>query len=304
MILGSTKFKQKRYTVTPIRLCRMQGPGYPCFTGGSIMSSVRQAAVAGLFYPVNAAELSRDIIHYLNQAGPINPALHPKAIIVPHAGYIYSGTTAASAYASIRPIAKQIRRVVLLGPAHRVRLRGMAVMDIDYFQTPLGNIPQDSSAISQLLTLPQIQVMDSPHWQEHSLEVQLPFLQLILPEFTLVPIAMGDTTSSEVRQALDMLWGGPETLIVISSDLSHYHDYSTAQYIDRSTCQAIEKLDIEHIDYQQACGCTGVQGLLLAAKQRNMKVHTLALCNSGDTAGSIDRVVGYGSWAFCNRDDN
>ncbi len=212
------------------------------------MSSVRQAAVAGLFYPDNAGELTRDVRNYLQHAEPVNPALQPKAIIVPHAGYSYSGTIAATAYASIRPIAERISRVVLLGPAHRVRLKGMSVMNVDYFQTPLGNIAQDSKAIHQLLTLPQIQVLDAAHWQEHSLEVQLPFLQTILPEFTLVPIAMGDTTSSQVSQALEMLWGGPETLIVISSDLSHYHDYSSAQYIDRSTCEAIKKLDIEHIN--------------------------------------------------------
>lgn len=268
------------------------------------MSSVRQAAVAGLFYPDNANELARDIQHYLVQANASHQALYPKAIIVPHAGYVYSGATAASAYASIKPLAGKIRRVVLLGPAHRVRLRGMAVMNVDYFQTPLGNIPQDSEAIHQLLTLPHVQIMDSAHWQEHSLEVQLPFLQTVLEEFTLVPIALGDTSSAEVRQVLDMLWGGTETLIVVSSDLSHYHDYSTAQYIDRSTCEAIESLDIDNIDYQQACGCAAVKGLLLAAKRRSMKVHTLALCNSGDTAGSHNRVVGYGSWAFCDRDDD
>ncbi len=262
------------------------------------MSSVRQAAVAGLFYPDNAGKLEQDILTYLDQAGPPKPSIRPKAIIVPHAGYVYSGLTAAKAYSQVAPLSDQIRRVVLLGPAHRIRLRGMAVMTVDFFQTPLGDIPQDLQAIRQLLTLPQVQIMDSAHWREHSLEVQLPFLQTVLDTFTLVPVAIGDTTSAEVKQLLDSIWGGPETLIVVSSDLSHYHDYSTAQYIDRSTCEAIEKLDIDNIDYQQACGCMGVKALLLTAKRRQMKVQTLALCNSGDTAGTQDRVVGYGSWAF------
>jgi len=265
------------------------------------MSSVRQAAVAGLFYPSNAGELQRDIEHYLSQVSTGKFSARPKAVIVPHAGYVYSGITAASAYASIRPLRGIIQRVVLLGPSHRVRLRGMAVMNVDSFQTPLGDIPQDSNAIKQLLTLPQIQVMDAAHWQEHSLEVQLPFLQTVLDAFTLVPIAVGETSSTEVEQVLDMLWGGPETLVVVSSDLSHYHDYKTAQTIDRSTCEAIEQLDIDSIDYEQACGCAAVKGLLLTAKRRNMAVHTLALSNSGDTAGDHERVVGYGCWAFCNK---
>ena len=266
------------------------------------MKSVRQAAVAGLFYPDNAEELARDIQQYLDQAAS-SCASPPKAIIVPHAGYIYSGSTAAIAYASIRPLAKQISRVVLLGPAHRVHLRGMALPAVDYFETPLGTVAIDSGAIQQLLTLPQVQIMDAAHWQEHSLEVQLPFLQSVLDKFSLVPIVVGDATGSEAMQVLDMLWDGPETLIVVSSDLSHYHDYSTAQYIDRSTCEAIEKLDIDHIDYQQACGCNAVKGLLLSAKKRNMKVQTLALSNSGDTSGGRERVVGYGSWAFYNNRD-
>ncbi len=266
------------------------------------MNTVREPAVAGLFYPGNARELATEVNTLLHAArhqdSGNNPQQSCKAIIVPHAGYRYSGSTAASAFARLYSQRDSIQRVILLGPAHRIQLRGLAVMDVKYFRSPLGDIPQDSRAVNQLLTLPQVQTLDAAHWQEHSLEVQLPFLQTVLKEFTLVPIAIGSATALDVDQVLDLLWGGPETLIVISSDLSHYHDYKTAQYIDRSTCEAIEQLDIEHIDYQQACGCVGVKGLLRVARRRHLSVITLALCNSGDTAGDPARVVGYGSWVF------
>lgn len=266
------------------------------------MNTVRQPAVAGLFYPGSKRELLTDIKRYLRQAlldmDEQLQQLKPKAIIVPHAGYIYSGETAAKAYATLLGLSNTIKRVILLGPAHRTRLRGLAISDVQYFRTPLGDTPIDIPAIRQLLCAPQVQVMDAAHWQEHSLEVQLPFLQTVLDDFSLIPIVVGDATVSEVHQVLDMLWGGPETLIVISSDLSHYHDYSTAQYIDRSTCEAIEHFDLDHIDAKQACGSIGVKSLLRAAKNRSMVVHTLGLSNSGDSSGDQQRVVGYGSWAF------
>lgn len=271
------------------------------------MNSVRQPAVAGLFYPGNAKELASEIRQYLRTAAAviaedeILSTLSPKALIVPHAGYIYSGATAAMAYTTLSHQTDTIQRVILIGPAHRVPVRGLAISDVQYFRTPLGDIPIDLPAIRQLLSIPQVQIMDAAHWQEHSLEVQLPFLQSILTEFTLVPLVVGDATASEVNQVLDLLWGGPETLIVISSDLSHFHDYSTAQYIDRTTCEAIEHFDFDHIDSQQACGCVGMKGLLRAAKRRNLEVHTLELCNSGDTSGDQQRVVGYGSWAFTDQ---
>ncbi len=263
------------------------------------MNSVRQPAVAGLFYPGSAPQLAQDVKQLLRDAADeqLNP-IQPKAIIVPHAGYIYSGSTAAKAFAAIAPLAATIKRVVMIGPAHRVKLRGLAITDVQYFRTPLGDIPIDQAANSASLALPEVQIMDSAHWQEHSLEVQLPFLQTVLEAFSLIPVIVGDSTSAEVSQLLDLLWGGPETLIVISSDLSHFHDYSTAQYIDRSTCEAIEHFDLEHIDIKQACGSIGLKALLKAAKLRNMQVHTLGLCNSGDTSGDQERVVGYGSWAF------
>jgi AmmeMemoRadiSam system protein B len=272
------------------------------FMERSDMNSVRQPAVAGLFYPSSAAELMTTIKQYLRDAneeqGSELASIEPKAIIVPHAGYIYSGPTAAKAYSSISSLADTVERVILIGPAHRVRVRGLAITDVQFFRTPLGDTAIDQSASIKILELPEVKIMDAAHWQEHSLEVQLPFLQTVLNEFTLVPIVVGDATSTQVNQVLDLLWGGPETLIVISSDLSHYHNYSTAQYIDRSTCEAIEHFNLEHIDQQKACGCIGMNGLLQAARQRNMQVHTLGLCNSGDTTGDQERVVGYGSWAF------
>lgn len=264
------------------------------------MNTVRQPAVAGLFYPGNARELSNEVTQFLRDARREEhpPQLHPKALIVPHAGYTYSGSIAAKAYITLDGIADHIERVILIGPAHRVRLRGLAISDVQYFRTPLGDIPIDRSATRQLLTLPQVQVMDAAHWQEHSLEVQLPFLQVMLGEFSVVPIVIGEASPSEVDQVLEMLWGGPETLVIISSDLSHFLDYESAQYIDRSTCDAVEHFQFEHIDFNQACGCIGMKALLRVAKRKGMQVHTLGVCNSGDTGGDQQRVVGYGSWAF------
>ncbi len=266
------------------------------------MNSVRQPAVAGLFYPGNRKELSSEIQHYLSIASETQPAdsaqLSPKAIIVPHAGYIYSGATAAKAFITLKNIADKINRVILLGPSHRVHLTGLAITDVQYFRTPLGDVPIDTDSVEKILALKQVQVMDAAHWQEHSLEVQLPFLQTVLKGFQLVPLVVGDATTLEVQQVLDLLWGGPETLIVISSDLSHYHDYHTAQYIDRTTCEAIEHFKLDQIGFTEACGCIGMRALLRTAKQRQMKVHRLGLCNSGDTAGDQRRVVGYGSWAI------
>ncbi len=222
----------------------------------------------------------------------------PKAIIAPHAGYIYSGPIAASAYARIQPARGRITRVVLLGPAHRVGFHGLALSSADCFQTPLGRITVDQEAVKKISGLPQVHVMDTAHMQEHSLEVHLPFLQEALGEFSLVPLVVGDAEPNEVAEVLETLWGGPETLIVISSDLSHYHDYKTAQRLDRATSQAIEQLRLEDIQYDHACGRNPVSGLLQVARQRGLKAKTIDLRNSGDTAGSHDRVVGYGAYVF------
>jgi MEMO1 family protein len=221
----------------------------------------------------------------------------PKALIVPHAGYIYSGTTAAQAYAQLVNVRQTIRRVVLLGPVHRVPVRGLALPGADFFATPLGEIEIDQDAVAAIKSLPQ--VVDSPaaHAQEHSLEVQLPFLQLALDNFKLLPLAVGDATPAEVAQVLDVLWGGDETLIVISSDLSHFLPYTTAQTVDRDTVQTMLNLQT-NLNHQQACGATPVNGMLLAARRHQLQPRLLGLCNSGDTAGDKGRVVGYASLAF------
>ncbi|MCK4705334.1 MAG: AmmeMemoRadiSam system protein B [Gammaproteobacteria bacterium] len=260
------------------------------------MSGTRPAAVADMFYTGNPAQLQAEIQSMLAEASITAPV--PKAIIVPHAGYIYSGPIAASAFAQLIPAKDKIHRVVLLGPCHRVALSGLATSSADYFETPLGSIPIDRELSDQLLQLPQVHELDLTHAQEHSLEVQLPFLQHVLNEFTLLPLVVGDARGADVHEVLEAVWGGDETLIVISSDLSHFHDYNTAQSMDAATCKAIETLDADHIHYDQACGRNPVLGLLLSARKHNLKVSTLDLRNSGDTAGDRDKVVGYGAWAF------
>ena len=260
------------------------------------MTSVRNPAVAGLFYPDNPRELHALVSGYL--AAVPTSGVVPKAIIAPHAGYIYSGPIAASAYARIKPARGRITRVVLLGPAHRVGFHGLALSSADCFQTPLGRVTVDQEAVKKITHLPQVHVMDAAHAQEHSLEVHLPFLQEALGEFSLVPLVVGDAGPEDVGEVLDLLWGGPETLIVISSDLSHYHDYKTAQRLDRATSQAIEQLRPDDIDYDHACGRNPVNGLLHVARRLGLKAKTIDLRNSGDTAGSHDRVVGYGAYIF------
>lgn len=257
----------------------------------------RQPAVAGMFYSDSPEDLNRDITRMLAGVLPhTGPA--PKAIIAPHAGYMYSGPIAASAYARLQQAHETIKKVVLLGPAHRVPFRGLAVSSARYFSTPLGVIDLDREAIDKITNLPQVLTLDEAHAQEHSLEVHLPFLQTLLDGFKLIPIVVGDASARQVDEVLERLWGGPETLIVISSDLSHYHDYLTAKAMDSKTSTAIENLQPEQIDHEDACGRTPVCGLLLAAKKHGLKVSTIDLRNSGDTAGSRDRVVGYGAYVF------
>jgi len=260
------------------------------------MSSIRQPAVAGLFYPAAPEELHAMIQGFLAQAA--GDGTPPKAIIAPHAGYIYSGPVAASVYARLRPLRGRIQRVVLLGPSHRVGFEGLALSSADFFRTPLGDIPLDASARQQLATLPQVRVMDEAHLMEHSLEVHLPFLQEVLGEFSLVPLVVGEASAEEVDAVLERLWGGPETLVVVSSDLSHYHSYDQAREMDRDTSQAIETLRYRDLGYDDACGRNPVRGLLLAAGRHGLGGHTVDLRNSGDTAGPRDRVVGYGAYLF------
>jgi AmmeMemoRadiSam system protein B len=263
---------------------------------GPTMPTVRRPAVADVFYPGDAEELAHAVRGYIGQARPGAPV--PKALIVPHAGYVYSGPVAGSAYAALAPARELITRVILLGPAHRVPVRGLAASSAEYFVTPLGRVVLDRDAIDLTLTLPQVHVMDAAHAQEHSLEVQLPFLQQGLAHFSLVPLVVGEADMEEVAEVLELLWGGAETLIVVSSDLSHYHDYATAQRLDAATSRAIEFLRPEDIHDEQACGRNPVKGLLHVARRRHLHAETLDLRNSGDTAGPRDQVVGYGAYAF------
>ena len=258
--------------------------------------SVRQPAVAGMFYPDNPTVLHDQVNEYLNAAKPSGET--PRALVVPHAGYIYSGPIAASGFVNLLPLKDKIKRVVLFGPSHRVGFRGLVAPTTNVFATPLGNIPLDVDSLNKLCTLPQVQQLDAAHAQEHSLEVQLPFLQEVLGEFYLVPLVVGDSNPQEVAQVMEAFWNDPATLIVVSSDLSHYHDYDSAQRMDKKTCSAIEDLAAEAISYDNACGRNPLLGLLTLAKHHDLKVSTLDLRNSGDTAGDKDRVVGYGAWLF------
>ena len=260
------------------------------------MASVRPPAVAGTFYPGDRETLDTEVSGYLAAVGATGPA--PKAIIAPHAGYVYSGAVAAAAYARLAEARGRIERVVLVGPAHRMPFRGLAASNAEGFATPLGTVPVDAEAIERVMALPQVVVLNEAHRLEHGIEVQLPFLQQVLGEFRVVPLLAGDTTSEAVAQVLETLWGGPETLIVISSDLSHYLDYEEARRIDAETCRAIEAFEPDAIAAEQACGRLPIKGLLEIAARRGMEVTTLDMRNSGDTAGSRDRVVGYGAWVF------
>jgi len=264
------------------------------------MQHVRPAAVAGAFYPGQAAVLSHDVRALLAQAGYDAgkvPGKVPKAIIVPHAGYIYSGSTAALAYARLAAARLQIQRVVLLGPVHRVPVRGLALPGVTAFDTPLGRIEVDQDAVNAIASLPQVVTSAAAHAQEHSLEVQLPFLQSVLGRFKLLPLAVGDASAAEVADVLELLWGGDETLLVISSDLSHFLPYRSAQAIDGETVRQILHFS-PTLSHEQACGGTPINGLLLAARRHDLQAELLGLCNSGDTAGDKGRVVGYASVAF------
>ena len=255
----------------------------------------RVPAVADQFYPKDPAELTVLLQQMLSQADDTPPA-HIKALIAPHAGYIYSGTIAASAYQSLQSQADKIKRVVLLGPSHRVAFHGVAITSASSYQMPLGDIPVDRSAYDAIQSLSQVLQLEQAHLMEHSLEVQLPFLQTVLDDFTVVPLVVGDCPAYQVAEVLEALWGGEETLIVISSDLSHYHSYEVAREMDQKTSDAILNLSPDDIQYDGACGRNPVNGLLLAAQQHQLKPKLVDLRNSGDTAGSRDSVVGYGAY--------
>lgn len=259
-------------------------------------SCIRTAAVAGSFYPAEPHALQQMINEMLAAATSSGDV--PKVIIAPHAGYIYSGPVAASVYKLLLPAHATLTRVILLGPSHRVPLEGIATSSAAFYATPLGDVRIDIAAIQHIASLPRVQQLDIAHAHEHSLEVHIPFLQTVLDDFSLVPLVVGDADAEDVAGVIDALWGGDETLLVISSDLSHYHDYASAKSLDKATSDAIVHLRSHDIGYEDACGRNPVCGMLEVARQRGLRVKTIDLRNSGDTAGPRDRVVGYGAYAF------
>jgi AmmeMemoRadiSam system protein B len=261
--------------------------------------SMRPAAVAGAFYPGDPGVLDASVYAMLDQAAAAT--VDVKALIVPHAGYVYSGPVAASAYASLQPLAARIRRVVIFGPAHREWVPGLAVPSADFFATPLGRVPVDREAMASAVRLPQVQVNDAAHAAEHSLEVQLPFLQVVLDSFAIAPFVVGGASTEQVAEVMELLWGGPETLIVVSSDLSHYHPYAEACRMDRASADSVLQRQ-PLAEREQACGATPINGLLQVARRRNLTPTLLDLRNSGDTAGDKARVVGYAAFAFAEAD--
>ncbi len=262
------------------------------------MTTIRNPAVAGMFYPADPEELQTTIHNMLAKAKADQPV--PKAIIAPHAGYIYSGPVAASAYACLASATNTIKQIILLGPSHRYPFRGIAAPEADIFATPLGQIKIDQKNIAKIAS--QIIISDAAHAEEHSLEVQLPFLQILLKDFSLIPLVIGMTDADHIAKILDQLWGGDETLIIISSDLSHYHDYATAQNMDQQAVQAILDLKPEALNEDQACGRLPIKGLLQIAAQKKLKPQLIDLRNSGDTAGPKNQVVGYAAIHFVGAD--
>jgi AmmeMemoRadiSam system protein B len=278
-----------------MRQIRIPSPEWTMVPG-----TIRPPAVAGAFYPAEPRRLRDEVDRFLGWEPETAPL--PKALVVPHAGYVYSGAVAASAYRLLRARAQRIRRVVLLGPCHRVALAGLAAPSTSAFATPLGEVCVDLEALAAVADLPQVVFSDAAHRAEHSLEVQLPFLQAVLADFRLAPFAVGSAAPQAVAEVLEALWGGPETLIVVSSDLSHYHPYREAREIDSASCRRIVA---GHADLgpQEACGAHALNGLLLAARRHGLGISLLDCRNSGDTAGDRDHVVGYAAFALQGEHD-
>jgi MEMO1 family protein len=259
--------------------------------------TIRSAAVAGKFYPAEPLKLGRMIETFLEEA-PTGLAQNPKAVIAPHAGYIFSGPIAGSAFRAWAEQPRGIRRIVLLGPSHYVRFPGIALPQATAFATPFGTVLVDADAVADLRSLSQVREFPAAHAREHCLEVELPFLQQIFSDFAVVPLVIGDATDDEVREVVAVLWGGEETRFVVSSDLSHFHDYATARLMDRSTAERIEGARAETLSVNDACGYRAIRGFVNAAKAHGLDARALDLRNSGNTAGPRDSVVGYGAFAF------
>ncbi len=262
------------------------------------MIAIRPAAVAGSFYPEDPVLLRAVVEDFLLEAPQAPDADWPKAVIAPHAGYIYSGPVAAHAYARLRPAAERVGRVVVIGPSHYAAFAGLAAPVAEAFETPLGRVPVDGAAIAAIAELPQVTLADGPHLREHALEVQLPFLQAVLGDFAVVPLAVGEASPAQVAEVLARLWGGAETVIVVSSDLSHYHADAEARRRDAATAARIEAYQADRLGPEDACGYRAVAGLLVEAEARGLGIERLDLRNSGQTGSHMREVVGYGAWAL------
>jgi AmmeMemoRadiSam system protein B len=267
-----------------------------------MMSVIRPPAVAGTFYPGDPVRLREQLDELIEGAvasrDPGVPvATSPKAVIAPHAGYIYSGPIAANAFRPLEPLRGRVRRVVLIGPSHFVPFTGIALPGADAFETPLGQVALDADGVAHAEQFPQVVTLPQAHGREHGIEVELPFIQSVLGEVGIVPMVTGSATAEQVGEVIDALWGGDETLIVISSDLSHFYDYDTARRLDDATARAIVEMRPEDLGEGSACGRLAIQGLLWAAERRDTGVALLDLRNSGDTAGPRNEVVGYGAFA-------
>lgn len=260
------------------------------------MTKVRKAAVAGLFYPKKEKELSQMVERFISEAQADD--IIPKALIAPHAGYVYSGPIAGTAYAYLKKTASAYTKAVVIGPAHRLAFSGVAAPSHDYFETPLGRVLIDRETITKLESLGFVQILDAAHAEEHSLEVQIPFLQKTLPEMSLVPLLVGRIESDRLSSLIGLLAEDQTNIIIISSDLSHFEEYSHAQALDQETSRSIESLEDKRISGEAACGVYPIRGLLQYAREAGLRVKTVDLANSGDTAGSKDSVVGYGAYVF------
>lgn len=253
--------------------------------------------MAGLFYPAGRDQLAAQVEHLLSDARRTSRGGAVRAIIAPHAGYVHSGPVAASAFAALRDLPQALRpqRVVVIGPAHHVAFAGIAAPNTAVFATPLGEMPVDREAIERIRALPQVLVSDEPHKPEHALEVELPFILTVLGPLPIVPLLVGQTSGQEVAEVLRQMWDDA-TLVVVSSDLSHYLDAKAARDRDAATAAAIEHLDNRRIGHHDACGALALRGLLIEAARRGLVVERVDLRNSGDTSGDCHCVVGYGAW--------
>jgi len=259
--------------------------------------SIRAPEVAGAFYPGGHNELADTVERCLAAARP-DGGVKPKVLVAPHAGYRFSGEIAGTAYAGLRAKADRITRIVLLGPAHRVAFKGIATTSADAWATPLGTVAVDWAALRSILHVDGVMVADKAFAQEHSLEVHVPFIQRVFAKAAIVPLLVGDAPQGLVSQVVEALWGGPETLIVVSSDLSHFHTYDTARDLDSATAANIELLRPDRIDGTGACGHRALAGVLDQARRRDLRATALDVCNSGDIVGNRDRVVGYGAFGL------